>query len=213
MSGWMGNILKSVSTDKLLGVKINHNLSWEEHINSIVRKVNSKLALLRGIKGCLPLETRKMFWGALILSHIDYCSIIWGDSPHVHCLQLAQKRAILDVKGKAIKLPENRSHILLSKLGWMNIQNCINFRKAVMIFNSLNNIAQHVPNTVNTGQLTTSYNRKDLQIPTGTHKMIYVNSFEYSSVKVWNSILPDVRNCNSLASFKAGYLKHHFNGF
>ncbi len=37
--------------------------------------------------------------------------------------------------------------------------------------------------------------------------MIYVNSFAYSSVKVWNSILPDVRNCNSLSSFKAGYLK------
>ncbi len=62
-------------------------------------------------------------------------------------------------------------------------------------------------------QLTISYNRKDLQIPTGTYKMIHVNSFAYSSVKVWNSILPDVRNCNSLSSFKAGYLKHHFNGF
>ncbi len=117
-------------------------------------------------------------------------------------------------------LPENRSHILLSQLGWMNIQNRINFRKAVMIFKSLNNLApqyminmfNYVPNTVNTQQLT-SYNRKDLQIPTGTHKMIYVNSFAYSSVKVWNSILPHVRNCHSLSSFKAGYLKHHFNGF
>ncbi len=139
-------------------------------------------------------------------------------------LQLAQKqliRTILDVNGKAIRAPENIYHILLSKLGWMNIQNRINFRKAVMIFKSLNNLApqymtnmfNYVPNTVNTQQLTTSYNQKDLQIPTGTHKMIYVNILAYSSVKVWNSILPDVRNCNSLFSFKAGYLKHHFNGF
>ncbi len=83
--------LENVSTDKLLGVKINHNLFLEEHINSIVRKVNRKLALLRGIKGCLPLETRKMFLGAHILPHMDYCSTVWGDLPHIHSLQLAQK--------------------------------------------------------------------------------------------------------------------------
>ncbi len=61
MSGWMGSTLKRVSSNKLLGITINHNLSCEDHINSIVRKINSKLALLRGIKGCLPLESCKMF--------------------------------------------------------------------------------------------------------------------------------------------------------
>ncbi len=43
-------------------------------------------------------------------------------------------------------------------LGWMNIQNHINFRKAVMVFKSPNNLApqymtnmlNYVPNTVNT---------------------------------------------------------------
>ncbi len=122
-----------------------------------------------------------MFSGAHILPHMDYYSTVWGDSPHVHSLQLAQKRvtqSILDVKGKAIRAPANRSHILLSKLGWMNIQNHINFRKAVMIFKSLINLTpkympkmfNYAPNTINTRQLITSYNRKDLQIPTGTNK-------------------------------------------
>ncbi len=35
--GMNGQYLENVSTDKLFGVKINQNLSWEEHINSIVR--------------------------------------------------------------------------------------------------------------------------------------------------------------------------------
>ncbi len=89
--GMNGQYLENVSTDKLLGVKINHNLSWKEHINSIVRKVNGKLVLLRGIKGCLPLETHKMFSLAHILPHMDYCSTVWGNLPHMHSLQLAQK--------------------------------------------------------------------------------------------------------------------------
>ncbi len=61
------------------------------------------------------------------------------------CHFFAQKRVtqtILDVKGKAIRAPEKRSHILLSKLGWMNIQNRINIRKGVMIFKSLNKLAR-----------------------------------------------------------------------
>ncbi len=81
----------------------------------------------------------------------------------MHSQQLAQKRVtrtILDVTGKIIRAPENRSHILLSKLGWMNIQNRINFRKAVMILKSLTNLAHqyvtnmfnYAPNTVNTRQ-------------------------------------------------------------
>ncbi len=113
----------------------------------------------------------------------------------------------MDVKGKAITAPESRSHILLSKLGWMNIQNRLNNLAPQYMTNMFN----YVPNTVNTRQLKTSYNRKVLQIQTGTHKMIHVNSFAYSSVNVWNSILPEVRNCNSLSSFKAGYLKLHKN--
>ncbi len=59
--GWIGSTLKNVSSNKLLGITINHNLSWEDHINSIARKINNNLALLRDIKGCLPLEQCKSF--------------------------------------------------------------------------------------------------------------------------------------------------------
>ncbi len=45
-----GQLLANVESDKLLGVMININLSWEEHIAKIVSIVNKKLALLRQIK-------------------------------------------------------------------------------------------------------------------------------------------------------------------
>ncbi len=51
-----GQYLENVTSEKLLGVTLNHNLSWEEHISCVIIKVNSKLALLRHIKGCLPIE-------------------------------------------------------------------------------------------------------------------------------------------------------------
>ena len=66
--------LENVSSEKLLGVIVNKNLSWEEHIDSMVSKINRKLALLRRIKGCLPIESRKMFANTHILPYLDYCS-------------------------------------------------------------------------------------------------------------------------------------------
>ncbi len=72
--------LEKVSSNKLLGITINHNLVWEEHanhVNSIVKKINSKLALLRDLKGCLPVQSHKMFSNAHIFPHMDYCFTVW----------------------------------------------------------------------------------------------------------------------------------------
>lgn len=55
--------------------------------------------------------------------------------------------------------------------------------------------------------------QNNLQIPTGIHKMVFVNNFAYNSVNIWNHISLQVRNYDNLSSFKAEYLMHHFNGF
>ncbi len=91
--------LQNVESENILGININQNLSWAEHLKKTT--VNSKVVLLRKIKSFLPLSTRKLFCKTHILPHMDYCSIIWGSSPHVHSLLLAQKRAariILDIQ-------------------------------------------------------------------------------------------------------------------
>ncbi len=73
--------LENVTHDKLLGVIIDHNLSLEKHITTIVSTINIKSALLRRIKQYMPVSTRKLFFNTHILSHIDYCAIIWAVHP------------------------------------------------------------------------------------------------------------------------------------
>ena len=65
-------------TEKLLGVHIDNALSWSFHIESTLKKCNSLLFLLNRIKQYLNVPTRKLFYNAYILSHIDYCCSIWG---------------------------------------------------------------------------------------------------------------------------------------
>ena len=48
---FMGGIpVEYTENEKLLGLCVNENLSWENNIRDIVSKINSKLALLRRIK-------------------------------------------------------------------------------------------------------------------------------------------------------------------
>ncbi len=52
----------------------------------------------------------------------------------------------------------------------------------------------------------TTRSSDDLYPPTGKHKELYIQSFAYSSVKIWNTINPDICNQQSLNSFKNAYI-------
>ncbi|CAB3989417.1 Hypothetical predicted protein [Paramuricea clavata] len=202
-------VLENVTSKPLLGVTMNHNLSWEDHINTTVSKINRSIAVLRRIKQYLPLQTRKLFFNAHILPHMDYCSIVWGGSPHVKKINLAQQRAarvILDIT-------DNRypSKDMFLTLNWMPIEDRIKYHKAIMVYKSLNymtNMFRFV-RQVHT-KTTRSSSANDLYLPSGKHKQIYTNTFGYSSVKIWNTLSSNIRESVSLNNFKRKCLTNYF---
>ena len=70
----------NISTnEKLLGVHIDNTPSWTVHVEFTIKKSNSLLHLLNRIKHYLPIPTRKLFFNAYILPHMDYCCTVWGN--------------------------------------------------------------------------------------------------------------------------------------
>ena len=61
----------------------------------MVKKCNFLLHLLNRIKCYLPIPTRKLFFNAYILPHIDNCCTVWGNinSALTDCMKKLQKRA------------------------------------------------------------------------------------------------------------------------
>ncbi len=209
-----GDLLQNVTSDKLVGVTIDHNLSWEPHIRNVVATINRKLALLRRIKRYMPLATRKQFYNTHILPHMDYCSIVWGSSPHVKNLLLAQKRAarvILNIKD--IYHP---SKDMFKQLNWMTVQDRINFRKVSMVYKSLNGLAPTYMRQMfklvseSHTRSTRASAQNDLYIQPGKHKDVYLKSFVYSAAQLWNATNPCIRSKDSLNSFKGAYCKDYF---
>ena len=100
-------ITKTLTSIKYPGVVIHKNLTWNEHIESLIAKVNQRIGLLNRIKQLLPLDARVALYNALIRPLFDFSDTIWGDRDNIrlmHDLQVMQNKAakvILDLPNYA----------------------------------------------------------------------------------------------------------------
>ena len=53
---------------------------FQNHIDKIARKITSNIWLLSRIKDFLNKEHRVQFYKSFIQPHLDYCSIVWGNT-------------------------------------------------------------------------------------------------------------------------------------
>ena len=63
---------------KKLGVIFDSRLSFEHHIKSLCSWLNGTLSYLNRVKNTLDDKSRILLINALIFSHLNYCSSIWG---------------------------------------------------------------------------------------------------------------------------------------
>ena len=64
---------------KLLGFIIDQNLDWQDHVQAVIKKTSSGLAVLRYTKRYLPFQTLKSLYYTLIECHFGYGNVIKGE--------------------------------------------------------------------------------------------------------------------------------------
>ena len=72
-----GTKLASSSYEKLLGIFIDHDLSFDKHIKSICRKAGQKLNALSRISNYLTHDQKRLLLNSIIKSQFSYCPLIW----------------------------------------------------------------------------------------------------------------------------------------
>ena len=63
--------------EKLLGIKVDHELNFNEHISSLRKKAHQKLNALSRVASCMTFDQRKLILNYFIMSHFPYCLIVW----------------------------------------------------------------------------------------------------------------------------------------
>ena len=110
-----GDLIKRTAHFNFLGIIINENLNWNNHITHISNKINPIVGLLHRLKYQLPTNILKMIYNSLILSRLHYGNILWGARP-ASLIKLNKKalRAIANVGCNAHTNPIEKRLSLLS---------------------------------------------------------------------------------------------------
>ena len=70
-------IIKCQKTVKLLGIKIDNHLNFQEHIQTICKKASLKLHALARAAQYMNQDKRRILMKAFIEAQFSYCSLIW----------------------------------------------------------------------------------------------------------------------------------------
>lgn len=86
--------IECINSTKLLGLQIDSNLSWKDHIHAVSTKLSRFTYALREIKISTDLHTAKSSYFAYAHAWLLYGIILWGNSTDVHDLFVLQKKCV-----------------------------------------------------------------------------------------------------------------------
>ena len=88
--------IESEDEQVLLGITIDSNLSFENHINSICKKASQKLNALAGIAPYMNKQKRRTTTTSFVTSQVSYCPLIWmfHSRRHNNKINSIHKRAL-----------------------------------------------------------------------------------------------------------------------
>ncbi len=184
------NLLQRVNTYKQLGLYIDENLNWENHINYVLTKTNKLLHMFKLIRSRIDFKTSEKIYKGLIGSIIDYCSMFYMNTTQKNIKRITRliyHCALIVVRGSRF-IPENK---LLTELGWNTFEQRTNYLSITMfakikltetpkiIFDKFfTNLPKNVGR--NEGKLLVIFSKKNK----------YYNSYYLKMIRMWN-LLPN----------------------
>ena len=97
-----GMQLTKVKSERVLGVYIDSHLTWNEHIDTLRRKLLQRIAILARARKYIPTKYRLLLYNASIKLLFTYCCTVWSNCSQTNLNELfkLQKRCarlILDI--------------------------------------------------------------------------------------------------------------------
>jgi len=198
-----------VKNFNFLGIIIDENLSWRDHICFISKKLAKTIGVMNRLKHFLPIYALKNIYNALILSHLNYGIGAWGK--YCHKLFGMQKKAIRIVMKKGYF---SHTDVLFKKLSILKINDLSALHDYTFCFKFENHL---LPDYFLT-YLSDDYHHEYYTRARGNRRQPAVShefarqAISYKFPRTFNNMPQEVKEkiyTHSIASFK-GFVKKRF---
>jgi hypothetical protein len=98
---------KRINNTKFLGLELEKNISWKNHVKNILPKLSSACCLVRRMYLCCESNTLKMIYYAYFLAVMECGIIFWGDSVESKRIFQQQKRIFRIMTGSTSRISCN----------------------------------------------------------------------------------------------------------
>ena len=196
------DIICTSKSEKLLGVTIDCNLNFEEHVKNLCNKASHKVSALARISSYMSFKQRRRIMKAFITSQFGYCPLIW-----MFCSRKLNNR-INRIHERALRIVYNDNfssfNELLDKDSSVTIHHknlqalCIEIYKVRKKISSetLNNIFKINEQPYN-------FRRKTIFESRNIRTEHYgIESLTHFGPKIWAQVPDDIKYSDSLEIFK-----------
>ena len=197
-----GNLIESESSQILLGINIDSNLSFENHINNLCKKASTKLNALARIAGYMDLPKRRVIMKSFITSQFGYCPLIWMFHSRAlnNKINSIHERALRITYGDRISTFQE----LLDKDNSVSIHHRNLQVLATEMFKIKNNMAPEFLNEIFNNR-TVPYNlRRNPHFSSRNIHSVYngSESISFLGPKIWDLVPQDIKLSETITIFK-----------
>ena len=187
---------------------MDQTLSWKDHIDSLGKKISSRLGMLRRARKVLPKATCVTLYNTMVLPLFDYCAAVWDGCGvgYKGYLDKLNRRAACIIEGRSVAADE-----LFTVFSWPNLQARRDYLKCVLVYKSLRNLAPaYLLSEFKYAHQIHTYNTRHcdlLRLPLAKTAK-YQGSFRFNGARAFNALPLKIRNATDLKEFKI-WTKHH----
>ena len=111
-----GREIDRVKSIKYLGVKLDEKWSWKPHIKDLLKKLGHRLSVFNRITHMLDYKSCVAYFKGLVLPHLDYADMVWGDQAGVKTEMQQLHRFAKKIQGS-----KQSSSDALKSLKWISL--------------------------------------------------------------------------------------------
>ena len=194
------NIIKSTDSVKILGVTIDRDLKFKDHISDLCSKAAGQLNAFSRLQKYMGRKEKEVIINSFIYANFNYCPFVWhfcsGES--IHKIEKIKKRCL------RILLNDNESdyETLLKKANKPSMEVKRLRILAIEIFKTLNDMNPSFMKNIFTLKTNAKIRPTDLLVKRHNSATYGDKSLSVLGPKIWNSLTPNIKSETSFNKFK-----------